>query len=76
MDVGDTVWLRLDPSRAEHYGTDRLSATVRKVTPRRVYAWLGWTGFGQRVWAFDAKGRPVDNECTPPRLAGCTLEAT
>ena len=32
---------------------------VREVTPKRVYVWTGETGFGQKRWPFDDKGRPV-----------------
>jgi hypothetical protein len=32
---------------------------VRALSPRRVWVWFGETGFGQRRWPFDRKGRPV-----------------
>jgi hypothetical protein len=45
---------------------------VRERTPKRILAWFGQTGFGQKRWPFDDKGQPVG----PTALAfpGCRLD--
>ena len=45
---------------------------VRERTPKRIVAWFGDTGFGQKRWAFDDKGKPVG--FTAVAFPGCHLD--
>lgn len=57
MKIGDSVRMVFRPARNPHY--DSVMGVVRALSPRRIIVWTGTTGFGQKRWPFDQKGRPV-----------------
>jgi hypothetical protein len=41
------------------FNSDSVFGVVCARSPRRIVVWTGTTGFGQRRWPFDNRGRPV-----------------
>lgn len=68
MEAPSIVLLRLEEDVVRVY-----FGSLREVTSKRIKVWFGHTGFGQKVWSFDAKGFPTaDNR---DFLGDCRLVA-